>query len=166
MELINIIYVLGYNKFSEFESKIILEKDIYLIKNAISNISYSRLDNTSLEVLRKYDDVLANIVIVLQQVNKNRKVECIYEIFLNSLVFIYLKPEVINYDYDFLYYVYDYLSAHAIEFINFTGYKGVNIFNFGDSFINNFNYANNLLLKLYEEKRNNVPVQKLIKEKY
>lgn len=187
MYLIDYLYAIGHNQFDDFESKIILEKDMNIIKKIIWSMSIalynSNIDDKSLETLKRYNEVLANIISTLKYGNFSRYIsklkigifisndeflnysrQYIKEIFLNMLVFVYFRPEVINYNYDFLNYVYNYLTEHIEEVVEQSGYKGEKIYKFGENFIKNFNYANNLLLKLYEEKYNNAFIKKLVKE--
>lgn len=185
MYLINYLYAIGHNQFDNFESKIILEKDMYIIKKIIWSIALYNynIDDKSLETLKRYNEVLANIILALKHGDFSRYIskikiglfidngdflsysrQYIKEIFLNMLVFVYFRPEAINYDYDFLNYVYNYLTDHIEEIVEQAGYKGENIYKFGENFIKNFNYANNLLLKLYDEKYNNTSIKRLVKK--
>ena len=69
-------------------------------------------------------------------------------------VFVYFRPNAINYDYKFLEYVYDYLKNNSTELIKSMGYEMDRFDIIDEHFVDHFNKSNSLLLHLYNEKYN------------
>ena len=63
MFLIDYLYAIGYNNFENFESKIILENDLKIVKKIIDFIGRVNLEDKYIEQLSKYNYVLANIIL-------------------------------------------------------------------------------------------------------
>lgn len=165
MFLIDYLYVIGYNKFENFESKIILENDLKIIKKVIHYIGRSNLEDNYLEKLSNYNPILAKIITVLKKCNYSSNYSRFArDIFRNILTFVYFKPNVINYDYDFLSYVYEYINNNIYEIVEFIGYDKEKWDINNEHFIKYFNRANSLLMHLYRDKYNNTPVTKLVKK--
>lgn len=156
MYLIDYLYAIGYNKFENFDSKIILEKDLKVIKKIIDYIGRVNLEDKYIDKLSNYNYILAEITRTLNKCNYSSNSSTLEkDIFLNMAVFVYFNPNVINYDYDFLVYAYDYVLNNSLEIINYMGYE-IEEFNFHNKhFVENFNRANNLLIYLYNQKYNN-----------
>ena len=166
MFLIDYLYAIGYNNFENFESKIILENDLKIVKKIIDYIGRVNLEDKYIEKLSKYNYVLAKIIETMKKSGYSfGNPYYINDIFLNILVYIYFRPNVINYDYDFITYIYKYINDNQREIANFIGYDFYSRDYNNQKFIKYFNGANNLLMHLYTEKYNNNSEKKLIKEK-
>lgn len=156
MFLIDYLYTIGYNKFENFDSKIALEKDLKIIKKIIDNIGYANLEDKYIDKLSKYNYILAEITRTLKKCNySSNNSEVVRDIFSNMMVCVYFNPNIINYDYDFLSYTYDYIKNNTLEILNFTGYNINRMYSHNEHFVDNFNRANNLLIYLYNQKYNN-----------
>ena len=155
--LIDYLYVIGYNKFENFDSKIILEKDIKIIKKIIDYISRENLEDKYIDKLAKYNNVLAQIIRTTKQCNvSSHNSEVIREVFYNMLTFVYFKPNIINGDFEFLSDVYSYLIKNELKITLIMGPNlGVKDVH-NEHFVENFNRSNGLLLYLYKEKYNKV----------
>lgn len=159
--LIDYLYAIGYNRFENFDSKIVLEKDLRIIRNFIDYISYANLEDEYIDKLANYNCILAEIIRTLNKCDysSNNSIFCVRDIFVRDIfskmvVYVYFNPNVINYNYDFLTYVYDYVLNNYLDIINLTGYK-LKIFGIHDEhFVDNFNRASNVLLYLYHQKYN------------
>lgn len=163
MHLIDYLYAIGYNNFENFESKVILENDLKIVKKIIGFIGRVNLEYKYIEKLSKYNYELANIISAMKKSGYSfRNPYYINDIFLNMLVYIYFRPNVINYDYDFVSYIYQDINDNQNDIAKFIGYD----FNSRDynnqNFIKYFNGANNLLMHLYKEKNSE---KKLIRKK-
>lgn len=155
-DLINYLYTIGYNKFENFDSKIILEKDLKIIKRIIDYIAHANLEDKYIEKLSNYNYILAEITRTLNKCNySSNNSRFVRDIFSNMVVFVYFNPNVINYDYDFLTYVYDYIINNSLEIIKFIGYDVRKMDIHNEHFVDDFNRANNLLIYLYNKKYNN-----------
>ena len=153
MFLIDFLYVIGYNKFESFESKIVLEKDIRIIKKTINYLSRPKLNDKNLDKLSIYNYNLAKIIKSIKSCNYlSAGSETINDIFSNILTFVYLNPSVINYDYDFLPKVYEYITNNSSQILENLDYKLESFASYGNNFVDNFNKSNSLLLYLYNEK--------------
>lgn len=153
MFLIDCLYVIGYNKFENFESKITLEKDIRIIKKTINYLSNSNLNDKIIDKLSKYNYDLAQILKTIKNIEHlSNNSEIINDIFSNILTFVYLNPTVINYEYDFIPKVYEYISNNSSQILEHLDYKQELYASYEKHFIDNFNKANSLLLYLYNEK--------------
>lgn len=156
MYLIDYLYAIGYNKFENFDSKIILEKDLKIIKKIIGYIAQANLEDIYIEKLSNYNYILAKIISTLNKCNYSSNNSIfVRDIFSNMLVSVYFNPNVINYDYDFLTDAYDYIINNSLEIIKFVGYDIGNPDIHNEHFIDNFNRANNLMIYLYNQKYNN-----------
>lgn len=156
INLIDYLYTIGYNKFENFDSKIILEKDLKIIKKIIDKIACANLEDKYIEKLSNYNYILAEITKTLNKCNYlSNNSRFVKDVFLNMICFVYFKPNVINYDYDFLKYAYDYINNNLLEIIKFMGYDIEKADFYNENFIDNFNQANNLLLYLYNQKYKN-----------
>lgn len=154
-DLINYLYAIGYNKFENFDSKIILEKDLKIIKRIIDYIGRANLEDKYIEKLSNYNYILAEITRTLNKCNySSNNSRFVRDIFSNMVVFVYFNPNVINYDYEFLTYVYDYIINNSLEIIKFIGYDVRKMDIHNEHFVDNFNRANNLLIYLYNQKYN------------
>lgn len=156
MFLIDHLYSIGYNKFEEFDSKIILEMDLKRIKKTIGFIMSYKPDDYFINGLSKYNYRLAGIINILKKSDfsyKNKNSALINDIFLNMVVFIYFKPGLFNNDFEFMEEIYDYLNDNIEYVIEFVGYNNTHN-DFDDNFIKYFNNANKLLIDLYNEKYN------------
>lgn len=156
MNVIDYLYAIGYNKFENFDSKIILEKDLKIIKKIIDYIARANLEDKYIDKLSNYNYILAEITRTLNKCNysSNRSM-FVRDIFSNMVVYVYFNPNVINYDYGFLTYAYDYVLNNALEIINSMGYDMERFDFHSEHFVDNFNRANNLLIYLYNQKYNN-----------
>lgn len=164
IHLIDYLYAIGYNNFENFESKIMLENDLKIVKKIIAYIGSVNLDDTYIEKLSKYNCVLANIISAMKKSGYSfRDPDYINDIFKNILVYIYFRPNVINYEYDFITYVYNYINDNHKDIANFIGYDFNSRNTNNQNFIKYFNGANNLLINLYNKKYKNDSVKKLIK---
>lgn len=156
IDLIDYLYAIGYNNFENFDSKIILEKDLKIIKKIIDRIGFAKLENKYIEKLSNYNYILAEIIKVLNKCNYTSNIlRVVSDIFSNIVVYIYFNPSVINYDYDFLLYVYDYITNNTLEIVKIIGYNLDPLDTHNEHFIDNFNRANSLLIYLYKQKYNN-----------
>ncbi len=178
IDLIDYLYAIGYNRFDNFDSKIILEKDLKIIKKIIYCIARANLEEEYIDKLATYNYILAEMTRALNKCNFNLKeTKFVRDLFSNMLVYVYFNPSVINYDYDFLRYVYDYLINNYLEILKYIEYdieikyvygdffiENMNIYE--EHFIENFNRANNLLIYLYNHKyKNNVEKDRLLELK-
>jgi len=164
MFLIDYLYAIGYNNFENFDSKIILENDLKIVKKIIDYIGRVNLEDKYIEQLSKYNYVLANIILAMKKSGYSfRNPYYINDMFLNILVYIYFRPNVINYEYDFITYIYSYINDNQREIAKFIGYDFYSKDYHNQNFIKYFNGANNLLMYLYNKKNNNSE-KKLIKE--
>lgn len=155
-DLIDYLYAIGYNKFENFDSKIILEKDLKIIKKIIDYIARANLEDKYIEKLSNYNYILSEIIKILNECNySSNNSSFVRDIFSNMVVFVYFKPNIINFDYSFLTYAYDYIIQNSLEIIEFTGYDIGTTDIHNERFVDNFNRANNLLLYLYNQKYNN-----------
>ena len=110
-DLIDYLYAIGYNKFENFDSKIILEKDLKIIKKIIDYNGRVNLEDKYIEELSNYNYILAELIRTLNKCNySSNNSRIVRDIFSHMTVFVYFNPSVINYDYDFLIYVYDYIN--------------------------------------------------------
>lgn len=166
MFLIDYLYAIGYNNFENFESKIILENDLKIVKKIIDFIGRVNLEDKYIEQLSKYNYVLANIILAMKKSDYSfRNPYYINDIFLNILVYIYFRPNVINYNFDFIPEVYNYINDNHIDIANYIDYDLNSRDIYKQHFIKYFNGANNLLINLYNKKYNQENAKKLIKEK-
>jgi len=156
IDLINYLYAIGYNKFENFDSKIILEKDLKIIKYIIDSIGCANLEEKYIEKLSNYNYILAEIIKVLNKCNySSNNSRIVGDVFSNIAVYVYFNPSVINYDYDFLVYVYDYITNNTLEIVKFMRYNLETMDIHNEHFVDNFNRANSLLIYLYNQKYNN-----------
>ena len=154
--LIDYLYAIGYNKFENFDSKIILEKDLKIIKKIIDYIGCANLEDKYIEKLSNYNYILAEIIKVLNKCNySSNNSRIVRDVFSNIAVYIYFNPSVINYDYDFLIYVFDYITNNTLEIVKFMGYNLETRDIHNEHFVDNFNRANSLLIYLYNQKYKN-----------
>lgn len=155
-DLIDYLYAIGYNKFENFDSKIILEKDLKIIKKIIDYISRVNLEDKYIEELSNYNYILAELIRTLNKCNySSNNSRIVRDVFSHMTVFVYFNPSVINYDYDFLIYVYDYINNNILDIVKFMGYDLVRMDIHNEHFVENFNKANSLLIYLYNQKYNN-----------
>ena len=70
---------------------------------------------------------------------------------------------MINYEYDFITYIYSYINDNQREIAKLIDYDFYSKDYHNQNFIKYFNGANNLLMNLYNKKNNNSE-KKLIKE--
>ena len=155
MFLIDYLYAIGYNKFENFDSKPILEKDLKIIKTVIDYITRVNLEDRYIDKLSNYNSLLAEITRTFKKCNYSlNESKFVKDVFCNMAVFVYFRPKTINYDYKFLEYVYDYLKNNSTELIKSMGYEMDRFDIIDEHFVDNFNRANNLLLSLYNEKYN------------
>lgn len=151
--LIDYLYTIGYNKFENFDSRIMLENDIKIIKNTVNFLAGAKLDNKGIDKLSQYNYVLTEIIKVLKSCNYSPySSKFIREVISNMASYIYLKPNAINNDFDFLAYVYEYITNHIPEILKFMGYDGKKADSHNGNFVDNFNRANSILIYLYNEK--------------
>lgn len=156
IDLIDYLYVIGYNKFDNFDSKLILETNLKIIKEVINHISSANIEDKYIEKLSNYNYILARIIKTLNKCNyTSNNSRVVKDIFSYMVVFVYFRPNVINYDYDFLIYVYDYIINNCSKIMKFMKYdvEKANIYN--EHFVDYFNRANNVLIYLYNQKNNN-----------
>lgn len=156
IDLIDYLYVIGYNKFDNFDSKLILETNLKIIKEVINHISSANIEDKYIEKLSNYNYILARIIKTLDKCNyTSNNSRVVKDIFSYMVVFVYFRPNVINYDYDFLIYVYDYIINNCSKIMKFMKYdvEKANIYN--EHFVDYFNRANNVLIYLYNQKNNN-----------
>ena len=155
MFLIDYLYAIGYNKFEDFDSRVILEKDLKIIKNVINYITRVNLEDRYIDKLANYNPTLADITRTFKKCNySSQESRFVIDAFCNMAVFVYFRPNTINYDYKFLEYAYDYLKNNSTELIKSMGYEIDRFDTANEHFVDNFNRANNLLLGLYNEKYN------------
>jgi len=155
MFLIDYLYAIGYNKFEDFDSRVILEKDLKIIKNVINYITRVNLEDRYIDKLANYNPTLADITRTFKKCNySSQESRFVRDAFCNMAVFAYFRPNTINYDYKFLEYAYDYLINNSSELMKSTGYEIDRFDTTNEHFVGNFNRANNLLLGLYNEKYN------------
>jgi len=151
--LIDYLYTIGYNKFENFDSRIMLENDIKIIKNTINFLAGAKLDNKGIDKLSQYNYVLTEIIKVLKSCNySSYNSQLIKEVVSNMAAYIYLNPNAINNDFDFLAYACEYITNHIPEILKFMGYDGKKTDSHNGNFVDNFNRANSLLIYLYNEK--------------
>lgn len=156
MFLIDYLYAIGYNKFENFDSKIVLEKDLKIIKKIIDYIGRANLEDKYIDTLSNYNYILAEITRTLNKCNySSNNSMFVRDIFSNMVVFVYFNPNVINDDYDFLTYAYDYISNNTSEIVRIIGYDLNKMDIHNEHFVENFNRANNFLIYLYNQKYNN-----------
>lgn len=156
MFLIDYLYAIGYNKFEDFDSSIILEKDLKIIKTAIDYIARVDLEDRYIDKLANYNPMLAEITRTFKKCNySSNKSEFVKDVFCNMAVFVYFRPNTINYDYKFLEYAYDYLTNNSTELMKSMEYKIDRFDTTNEHFVDNFNKANNLLMYLYNQKYSN-----------
>lgn len=156
IDLIDYLYVIGYNKFDNFDSKLILETNLKIIKEVINHISSANIEDKYIEKLSNYNYILARIIKTLDKCNyTSNNSRVVKDIFSYMVVFVYFRPNVINYDYDFLIYVYDYIINNCSKIMKFMKYdvEKANIYN--EHFVDYFNGTNNVLIYLYNQKNNN-----------
>lgn len=156
MFLIDYLYCIGYNKFEEFDSKIILEMDLRKIKKTIRFIMAYKPDEYFINELSKYNYQLAEIINILKKYgfsDDGKSSILINDIFLNMIVFVYFKSDLFNNDFEFMKEVYEYLNDNIEYVIEFVGY-GNKYRDLDDDFIKYFNNANKLLIDLYNKKDN------------
>lgn len=156
IDLIDYLYVIGYNKFDNFDSKLILETNLKIIKEVINHISSANIEDKYIEKLSNYNYILARIIKTLNKCNyTSNNSRVVKDIFSYMVVFVYFRPNVINYDYDFLIYVYDYIINNCSKIMKFMKYdvEKANIYN--EHFVDYFNGTNNVLIYLYNQKNNN-----------
>ena len=153
MFLIDYLYVIGYNKFQDFESRTILEKDMRIIKKTINYLSGAKLDDRTIDKLSNYNNELANIIKTIKKCNYlSNNSRIVSDIFAHMLTYVYLNPNKINYDYKFLLKVYEYISSNASQILDNLDYKLERLEGYGEHFVDNFNKSNSLLLYLYSKK--------------
>lgn len=152
-DLINYIYAIGYNQFENFDSKIILEKDMKIIKKVIDDISWANLEDKDIKKLSNYNYVLAEIVNQFKECDfSSNRSRFVREVVLNMSTYVYFNPSAINNDFDSLAYVYDYITNNTLEIVNIMGGDLAKVDSRNENFVENFNRANSLLLYLYDEK--------------
>lgn len=153
-EVIDYLYAIGYNNFDNLDSKIILEKDLKIIKKIIDYIGIVNLEDEYIDILSNYNYVLAEIIRVLKKCNYS-KINSLFirDIFSNIAVYVHFNPNIINYNYDFLVYVYDYIINNSLEIMNITNYYVEKEYH-NEHFVYNFNISSNLLMYLYNKKYN------------
>ena len=148
--LIDYLYVIGYKKSEKFDSRIMLENDIKIIKNTINTFVYGSLNDKDLNMLSKYNYEFAEIIKVLKSCNyAPYKSSTIRDMFSNMSAFVYLNPNAINGDFNFLTKVHEYITKNSKTIpylLNY--YEGYNDYKY---FLDNFNKANSLLLHLYSQ---------------
>ena len=155
--IIDYIYAIGYNNFENFESKIVLENDLKIIMKIIDYIGRVELKDVYIERLSKYNHVLAEIVRAMKKSEYSfEKSFCVNDIFLNILTYIYFNPNIINYDYDFIIEVYNYIDSHEKEIVNYIGYDINKNNQFHKSFVKIFNVSNSLLIHLYNNTKKKI----------
>lgn len=154
--LIDYLYLIGYNKFDNFDSKLILETELKKVKRVINYMARANLEDKYIEKLSNYNHILARIIKILNKCNySSNNSEFVKDIFLYMVVFVYFKPDAINYDYDFLIYVYDYIMNNCSKIMKFMKYDVEKTGIYTEHFIDYFNRANNVLMYLYNQKYNN-----------
>lgn len=150
--LIDYLYAIGYNQFRNFESKVVLEKDLKIVKTAINYISRANITNKDIEKLTSYNYILGEIIKKLKECNfSSNHSRFIRESFLYMTTFVYFNPDAINYDFDFLVNVYQYLCSNSSELKRLMGENFDKLENHNEHFIENFNCANSLLLYLFNQ---------------
>ena len=135
--------------------KITLEKDLKIIKTVIDYIARVNLEDRYIDKLSNYNSLLAEITRTFKKCNYSlNESKFVKDVFCNMAVFVYFKPNAINYDYKFLEYAYDYLKNNSTELIKSMGYEIDRFDTTNEHFVDNFNKSNSLLLRLYNEKYN------------
>lgn len=151
--LIDYLYTIGYNKFDNFDSRIMLENDIKIIKNTINFLVGEKLGNKEIDKLSQYNYVLTEIIKVLKSCNYSPyNSKLIREVVSNMASYIYLNPNAINNDFELLAYAYEYITKHMTEIIKFMGYDEKKRDNHNENFVDNYNRAIRILIYLYNEK--------------
>lgn len=154
------LYTIGYNNFENFGSKIRLELNLKRIKSGIRNMYYSNSDDKFIRGLSKYNYMLSELLNTLKNSDFSKSEEnSVYlnDIFLNMLVFIYFKPNVINNDFSFMREVVEYLnnnSEQVIQLLNYDSNNSKLFKEFDSDFVKYFINASILLMSLYSEKYN------------
>lgn len=165
--LIDYLYAIGFSRFQDFKSRTILEKDMRIIKKVIFFLSRARLDDETVDKLSNYNSELAIILRIVKKCNylsNNSRIE--RDIFANMLTYVYLSPDSINYEYEFLLKAYKYISSNDFSILNKLDYKIEKFESYGEHFVDNFNKSNSLLLYSYnnknklKEKNNNMLSEK------
>lgn len=152
MYLIDFIYAIGYNKFENFDSRIILENDIKIIKNVINFIAGEKLSEKVINKLSQHNYELAEIIKVLKACNYSPyDPKLLSDIFSNMIAYVYMNPNAINNDYNFLVYAHKYITNNLSKIIKFMGYDQKKTDGCNQQFVDEFNRANSLLGYLYKQ---------------
>ena len=64
--------------------------------------------------------------------------------------FVYLNPSAINYEYNFLACVCNYITSNSSDVLTYLNYKPTNN---NEYFVENFNKANSMLMHLYNDRQ-------------
>lgn len=149
--IVDDLYAIGYKKFDKFDSNVIFKNDIKIVKDVFHKILRSKLDDKVIEKLTHINYEMGEIARVTNKCDfkLNNFTAQKRDLFANMVSFIYLSPQAINYDYDFLKKAYEFLAGASDDFIKGLGYKEDYMNKY---FIENFNISNQLLLFLYNEK--------------
>ena len=152
--LIDELYTIGYKRPENFDSRIMLENDIKIIKDTINYFAgFNNFNDKDFEKLSMYNPGFAEIIKVAKQCNyKPYKSRIVRDIFSNILAYVYLNPGVINNDYSFLADVHDFVANNTTIALKLTQYDVKNADNYHKHFVDNFNRANSLLVYLYNQK--------------
>lgn len=148
--IVDDLYAIGYSKFNKIESNVIFKNDIKIVKDVFHKILRSKLDDKTVEKLTHINYEMGEITRVTNKCDfkLNNFTAQKRDFFANMVSFIYLSPQAINYDYDFLKKAYEFLAGVSENFIKGLGYKEDYMNKY---FIENFNISNQLLLFLYNE---------------
>ena len=121
---------------------------------------YSNSDDKFIRGLSKYNYMLSELLNTLKNSDFSKSEEnSVYlnDIFLNMLVFIYFKPNVINNDFSFMREVVEYLnnnSEQVIQLLNYDSNNSKLFKDFDSDFVKYFINVSKLLMSLYSEKYN------------
>lgn len=164
--IVDYLYVIGYNKSENFNSKIVLKNDIKTIKKTINVFACNKsLSEKEINKLSKYNYDLAEIIKVLKSCNyAPHSSDKIGNVFSNMIAYVYLKQSVINNDFSILAYAYDWITNHITEITKFVERNEKKDDNSNDQFVDDFNLASNLLMHLLNHHEIINPNMKNIKD--
>lgn len=147
------LYTIGYNKFNDFNSKIVFENDLKILKTTFDYMTRVKLEEKHINKLAKYNYILAEILKPANKCNMSQsKSRYVDHAMANMMAFVYINPDVINYDFDFLCFAYNYVSNNIAEFVDIIGINFGKVDFNNEAFIEGFNKTNALMIYLYNEK--------------
>ncbi len=162
--VIDYLYAIGYNNFNDHDSKIILERDLKRLKSTIRFILSNRPDDDFIYTLSKYNPMLSELIDILRKIDikeqNNIKRIHLIDVLLNMGVFVYFRPEAVEYDLNYLFEVSQFIQEHKDEVLREVEYDYKDIYK-EKEFVKYFTNSNKILLNLYRNKKDN-PNRKLI----